>query len=95
MTRRGYLIQLGVAAVLFCILLLIRIMIPPLPEPQDGPPGFGPVVVLLHNLHWIVLGLIILFGIEASIVLRRFAREEARQKQQAAAAAEQPPPQRM
>ena len=40
--------------------------------------GFNIVMLwLLENLHWVVLAFVILFGIEAFFVLRRFARLEA------------------
>lgn len=82
-TKRGYLLQLGTAVVLMVVLILIRLSLPPLPEgspEQPLPPTLAWVVFLLGNLHWVVVGLAVLFGLEAFLVLRAFARAEATQR---------------
>jgi uncharacterized membrane protein len=82
-TKRGYLTQLVLASMLLVVLLVVRSSLPPLPigyRPQDLGAGGAVALWLLSNLHWVVLGLLLLFMLEAFFVLRSFAREEARQK---------------
>lgn len=79
-TKRGYLIQLVVAAVVLAGLLLLRILAPPLPDAAGTPSGLEFLAGFLRNLHWIVLALAALFALEAYIVLRRFGREEAKRR---------------
>jgi hypothetical protein len=88
-TRRVYLAQLTVSAVLLGFLLVLWSR-RPRPEPGLGPvPGMlGRLLGLLNAIPWIVAGLVLLLTLEAVWVLRRFAREEARQR---AALSEKPP----
>lgn len=81
-TRRSYLTQLVIAGVLLVILAILPGFVPPLePGPRvQVPDGVLRVLALLKNLPWIALGLAVLFGVEASFVLRRFRREEARRQ---------------
>jgi hypothetical protein len=86
MTRRGYIMQLGAAVLLMIILIVIRLSLPPLPHgrpDQPLPPTLAWTVFLLDNLHWFVVGLAVLFTIEAYLVLKAFDRAEAAQKARA------------
>jgi len=78
-TKRGYLMQLGLAGVLLVALLVVRMSVPlPLDKPdQPYPAPLAWMIFLLANLHWFVLGLAVLFAVEAFFVLRTFARAEA------------------
>jgi hypothetical protein len=87
LTRRGYLILLGLSVIFLLILLALSLWM----RMQEGPwpadagaaeeARLSPMVmvarVFLSFLPWIVLVAAILQGIEAILVLRRFAREEA------------------
>ena len=83
-TRRGYLTQLTIAGFLLIGLLVIWSYLPPPPSQQKGslPPSATRIWWLLHNLPWVVFALVVLYGIEAAIVLRRFAQKEALEKTQ-------------
>jgi hypothetical protein len=82
-TRRGYLVQLIISIGLLLALLVIGFVMPPLPaEEVNDRPSLVMVTTLLNHLPWIALVLAILLGLEAVLVLRRFAREEARQRAQ-------------
>jgi hypothetical protein len=78
-TKRGYLMQLGVAGLLLVVLLVIRMSIPLSTEKLDQPvpAPLAWMIFLLANLHWFVLALALLFALEAFFVLRAFARAEA------------------
>jgi hypothetical protein len=79
-TRRGYLTQVGFAAVLLVALLGVWAMMPPLPpELRDAPmSSAGRIVIgLLGNVPWLVLALAVLLVIEVIVVLGRFRRLEA------------------
>jgi hypothetical protein len=85
MTRRGYLIQLAAAGVLLAVLASFQFVLPPMPAPPEGKeyqPGIGLVVALVNHSLWIALLLACLFGIEAFVVLRRFARLEMAPREQ-------------
>jgi hypothetical protein len=87
LTRRGYFILLGLSVVCLLILLVLSLWMrlregpwqPNAGRMEDGQlsPMVMVVRVFLSFLPWIVLGAAILQGIEAILVLRRFAREEA------------------
>jgi hypothetical protein len=81
-TKRGYLTQLALSVLLLVALLVIRLCLPDLSwvAESGAPARLQFFVWLLTNLHWIVLAFGILFALEAFIVLRAFAREEAKQK---------------
>jgi len=85
-TRRGYLTQLGLGAfLLFCLLVLWYYLPTLLPAPRgDKPEQVLPSVELVRKfrdaLPWVVLGIAALFGIEAYVVLRRFAQKERLQQ---------------
>jgi hypothetical protein len=89
-TRRGYLMQTTVSLVLLGVLLVLWLRRPPLPPmaPKEMTPGLAWLVWLLNALPWLVLVMTALLVLEAVWVLRRFAREEARQK---APLSEKPP----
>jgi hypothetical protein len=90
-TRRGYVRQLLVAGLLCLALLSFRLSLPPLPAHEEllrNQPSFRIILGFWTHLHWIVLGLMALLAVEALVVFRRFAREEARR--QAAAPVSQP-----
>jgi hypothetical protein len=95
-TRRSYLIQLGIAVVLLCLLASVQFLVPKLPPPPAGkeePAQLARIVWLLNNTFWIALGLGLLFALEAFVVLRRFAREEALQREREFQSALAGPPQ--
>jgi hypothetical protein len=81
-TRRGYLTQLTIAGFLLVGLLVLRTYLPPPPAEQKGhlPAVSHWIWWLLNNLPWVVLAFTILYGIEAAVVLRRFAQKEALQR---------------
>jgi hypothetical protein len=84
-TRRGYRWQLIIAGVLLLSLLLIWLLVP-LPRPRPGrelPRSIVWGIRLVENTPWIVLGIVILYSVEAFFVLRRFRQKEAAQEQQA------------
>jgi hypothetical protein len=89
-TRRAYLVQVTVSAVLLGFLLIVWLKRPALPPTsgRDVPAGLARLLLLLNAIPWIVLGLAILITLEATWVLRRFAREEAHQR---ARLSEKPP----
>jgi hypothetical protein len=91
-TRRSYVLQLVLAAVLCAGLLIFRLVMPPFPVPEElarKEPSHVLIMGFWSNMPWIVLGLASLQAVEALFVLRRFAREEA--LQQAGPAASQLP----
>lgn len=84
-TKRGYVMQLIVGAIMAASLLgfwiCLRMPGRPLFPPKKAPSfweALGPW--LLDNLHLIVLAMIVLYGIEALMVFRRFAQSEAEQR---------------
>src|SRR5262249_26324068 len=83
-TKRGYLYQVVAAAMLLAILILVRAGLPPkvaeLAQSTELPWHYQVGLALLVNAHWIALGLAVLIGIEAFLVLRLFARKEAAAK---------------
>jgi hypothetical protein len=81
-TRRSYLVQMTVSLALLGVLLVLWLRRPALPPTvgKDVPPGLSRLIWLLGAIPWLVLGLAVLIVLEAVWVLRRFAREEARQK---------------
>jgi hypothetical protein len=83
-TRRGYLAQLAVAAVLLIGLLVVWVGSPRDRQPKAPTRTEAVVWGLLDSLPWIVLALGVLFALEAFVVLRRFARAEAAQRARAA-----------
>jgi hypothetical protein len=82
-TRRGYVVQLVLGGFLLCVLFVLWLFLPPLPRPAQGPED-GTLLVLvralLENLHWIVLALTLFYILEATVVLRHFARARAKRK---------------
>jgi hypothetical protein len=83
MTRRGYLILLGIGLAFAAVLLALRLgeFIPIAPKEQRTLTIYDTIAyTLLGNLHWIVLGALVLGSIEAFFVLRRFSREELLQR---------------
>lgn len=85
-TKRGYLVQLGVTVVLLAVLLGVWWRLPPAAESANLPPEFGRLLTALSYLPWVVLGIAVLVGLEAFVVLRRFGRAEALRRAKA------PPP---
>jgi hypothetical protein len=78
-TRRGYLLQLLLAAVLLVGLLVLWFRLPPEDAGADlaaASPALAFLLRLLYHLPWVVLVLGLLFALEAFLVLRRFARVE-------------------
>lgn len=91
LTRRGYLRMLACGLVLL-LALWAALVFTPLPRPTVEP-GLTPTGVILwlwvrDHFHWIVLAAVVAEALEAFVVLRRFAAEEARQR----AGASLPPP---
>jgi hypothetical protein len=75
---------LAFAVVLLCLLASVQFLVPQLSKPgagEDLPPHVAQILWLLSHTLWIALGLGLLFALEAFLVLRRFAREEAQQRQ--------------
>jgi hypothetical protein len=94
-TKRGYLAQLAAAALMLAALVVIRAYVPPVGElarQEYVPAAASAALWFLTNLHWIALALAALFAVEAFFVLRRFAREEAKQPPAAAPAGPAAPP---
>jgi hypothetical protein len=81
-TKRGYLFQLTLAACLLGGLLYVWTYLPPRPADQKGvlPPRSVWIWAVLDKLPWLVAAVAALYGIEAVIVFRRFARKEAAQR---------------
>jgi hypothetical protein len=83
-TRRGYRLQLIIAGVLLFVLMLAWLVVP-LPRPRPGrelPPRIVFGIRLWENMPWIVLGIAILYSLEAFLVLRRFREKESARQQQ-------------
>jgi len=79
-TRRSYVLQLIVAAVLCAGLLIFRFVMPPFPVPEElarKEPSHLLIMGFWSKIPWVVLGLAVLQTAEALFVFRRFAREEA------------------
>jgi hypothetical protein len=75
-TRRGYITQLVLAGILLAALLgmwlYLRAKISPAVSPE-----VARIREVFDYIPWVALGIAVLYAIEAVIVLRRFAREEA------------------
>jgi hypothetical protein len=86
-TRRGYITQLVLAGILLAALLGMWLYLR-----ERINPAVAPEVARIRDVFdyvpWIALGIAVLYAIEAILVLRRFAREEARRRAQPP----QPPP---
>jgi hypothetical protein len=85
MTRRGYLTQLAVAALLIVVVLALRWLVWPAKRPDPAnvhEPRLRYVIAFFDNVHWIVAVVAVLLVLEAWLVLRRFARKEAEQASQ-------------
>jgi hypothetical protein len=89
-TKRGYLVQLAVVVVLLAVLLGIWAL-PSAGDVRDLPPEYGRLLTFLHYLPWVVLACTVLVAVEAFVVLRRFAREEALRRAKAPPQPEPPP----
>jgi hypothetical protein len=82
-SKRGYLTLVAIGLALLVVLLAVEAYLVWLWAPAEQGPAaveVGGWLLLLRNLHWLVLAAVILQGIEALIVLRRFARAEALHK---------------
>lgn len=83
MTRRGYTLLLSIGVVLALGLIAVRLggLLPLAPVEKRNITVYDTLAYgLLANLHWIVLGALVLGGIEAFFVLQRFSREELMQR---------------
>jgi hypothetical protein len=85
MTRRGYLTQLAIAAMLVFVLLVFRWL--RWPEVRPDPAKVRDqrvlyVIVFFDNVQWIVAVVAALLVFEAWLVLRRFAQKEAERASQ-------------
>ena len=80
-TRRGYITQLVLAGIMLAALigmwLYLREKINPAVSPE-----VARIREVFDYIPWVALGIAVLYAIEATIVLRRFAREEARRRAQ-------------
>jgi hypothetical protein len=77
-TKRGYLTQLVMTGLLLIVWLIWWSYLPPLPPRKEAQPAHVELMrFVVGNVPWIVLVLGLLLALEASIILRRFAREEA------------------
>jgi hypothetical protein len=86
-TRRGYLTQLVLAGILLAALIGMWYYVRQKIDPAVSP-DVARVRAVFDFLPWVVLVIAVLYVIEATVVLRRFAREEARRRAQPP----QPPP---
>ncbi len=87
MTRRGYLTQLGGAALLIAVLLAFRWLSWPnlRPDPaRVSEPRLRYMIAVFDQIHWIAGVVALLLVVEGWFVLRRFARKEAQRTSQAA-----------
>jgi hypothetical protein len=80
-TRRGYLTQLVLAAFLLAGLFGMWLYLRARINPAAGP-EVARIRELFDYVPWVALAIAVLYAIEATIVLRRFAREEARRRAQ-------------
>jgi hypothetical protein len=90
-TRCGYLVQLVLVVFLLAVLIGVWLRLPRTPDLRDPPPEFVRLLTLLSYLPWVVLVIAVLVAVEAFVVLRRFAREEAKRRAQAPPQPEPPP----
>ena len=84
LTRRTYLILLGLGVALAAALVVVWLVTPAVQVPQEALPG-SRIWFWVWNywtyLPWIVLAALLVSALEAYLVLRKFAREEAKQRQ--------------
>jgi hypothetical protein len=82
LTRRGYLVCLGLGAVLFVVLLALwALLIAPRSPAEPAEPGEPALWALLRDgMPWVIVAAALLEGVEAYFVLRRFRRAEAEQR---------------
>jgi hypothetical protein len=90
-TRRGYLVQLVAVVFLLAVLLGVWMNLPRTSDLRNPPPEFVRLVTLLSYLPWVVLAIAVLVAVEAFVVLRRFAREEAKRRAPSPPQPESPP----
>jgi hypothetical protein len=84
LTRRRYLVAQAMLMVFLILLALLRPLVPT-PRLEAHPaPLLAAMAWPLAHFTWIVLGALVVDGIEVLCVLRRFAREEALQRGRAA-----------
>ncbi|MCI0455808.1 MAG: hypothetical protein L0Z62_02350 [Gemmataceae bacterium] len=76
-TRRGYLTLLVLGLLLLLGLLAFWLLVPLPAVAAAAPAGGGVLVWVLANLPWLILAAVLLEGMEAVYILRRFRREEA------------------
>ncbi|MFN4259886.1 MAG: hypothetical protein ACK4RK_11350 [Gemmataceae bacterium] len=83
LTRRGYLMCQGVGLLVLVALLFSRMWLP-LPDPAAlaDRPLAAAGMWLIHNLHWLVLGVFLIEALETYLMLRRYHRAEAEHRQQ-------------
>ncbi len=79
-TKRGYIAQLVVMAVLMVLLLIAWGRIPPADEARRLPQDYQRIIAYLRWIPWVVLAFALLIATEAFFVFRRFAREEAKRR---------------
>ena len=86
-TRRGYVAQLVIAALLLIGWVGMWLYLRRNTNPADDP-AVARIRQFFDWIPWLALAIAILYAIEAYFVFRRFAREEARRRTQQPA----PPP---
>jgi hypothetical protein len=89
-TRRGYLVQLVLAGILLVALVVMWLYFRAKLDPSISE-GVRRMREWFDYLPWVVLVIALLYVIEATLVLRRFAREEAKRRAQAPPQPQPPP----
>jgi hypothetical protein len=84
-TKRGYIAQLVVAGIMLVALVVLWLYTRSKLDPSISE-GVAHMRQMFDYLPWVVLAITLLYVLEATLVLRRFAREEAKRRAQ-------PPPQ--
>ncbi len=81
LTRRTYLILLGLGVALAVALVVVWLVTPAVQVPQEALATSRVWFWVWTYLPWIVLAALLVSALEAYLVLRKFAREEAKQRQ--------------
>ena len=87
MTKRGYLVTLGVVSIVLILILVVGhvlAVVPPIstlwqPDPVMAQRGF--FGMLYNYTYWILLVCLVAQGIDTYITLRVFAQKEAEQRE--------------
>jgi hypothetical protein len=80
-TKRGYVMQLVLGGLLLAALIGMWLQFRARLDPSLSP-SVAQFRALFDYIPWVVLAIVVLYAIEATLVLRRFAREEAQRRAQ-------------